>query len=99
MKELANAHKIVEYIVRPQALDQGVVKAEAGSQIFVVVRRYRQSELGGHALGRGENVAAGEGDVLGAAPRGALYEAAGRGRLRLGRVQRHPQRSLGVAQG
>src|SRR4051812_34101552 len=45
MKELATAHTIVEYIVRPQALDQGVVKAEAGSQIFVVVGRYRQSEL------------------------------------------------------
>src|SRR3954452_7657113 len=97
MEKFTTAYTIVEDIVRPQALDQRIVKAEAGGQIFVVVCRYRQPELVGHALGRCENVAAGEGDMLGAGASGALDEAAGRGRLRLGCIQRQPQRSFGVA--
>ena len=92
------AGAVVEDALGAQALGERVLEAEAGRQVLVVVVGDRQLQLVRHAVGDGEHVPAGKGDVLRARTRHALHEPPGGRGLRLRGVERQAQAVVAIAQ-
>ena len=99
LEELAVPDPVVEDGELAHTGESGIVEVEARGQILVIVLGHLQLELGRQGGGGGENVAAGERDVLRSGPRGLLHEATGGRALRLRDVDRDPQGAVRIGHG